>query len=148
MIYLRKFNESNTSNVDMFKDFCKEHLLFLIDENFTLQYYYRNNTNTYDEYRLFISKSRYFSPDDKKFNWEDVNNDILQFLEFLKNEYEIKFLEFRFDDNNNYDDDFTVPVRDFFEKTFKWDNLDLLDEEIFEIDSQISFIQMDVIIPR
>lgn len=150
MRYLRKFNENDTSisgmyssfqesknKLDVFKDFCKEHLLFLIDENFTLQYYYKSE----NFYRLYISKAKF-----EKFNWEDVNSDILQFMDFLKNEYVIKFLEFRFDDNNNYEDDFTVPVRDFFEKSFKWDNLDLLDEEIFEIDAQICFIQMDVII--
>lgn len=148
MRYLKKFNENVTkSYFDIFKDFCEEHFLFLKDENYLLQYYYQttlfDKDGNKDVHRLFICKAGY-----ELFNWDDINSDILQFMDFLKNEYEIKFLEFRFyDSKNNYEDDFTVPVRDFFDKSFKWDNLDLLDEEIFEVDEEIKFIQMDVIIP-
>ena len=80
MKYLKKYNES-VSFENQLETFCKENLAYLIDEG----YYVGLDEEVEDEDYLRIT----FTNMGKNFNWNDIKEDFIPFLELLKEKYEI-----------------------------------------------------------
>ena len=119
MKYLRSFNESDVlldmiGITDDLEIFCKENLAYLIDEGFKV-----NVDRTYKEVKIQIHN--FYFPNWTKFTWDDVKDDVIPFLEILREKYsffeDIKFvsedqhynyfnLEYKYDDVIN--DSFTL----------------------------------------
>ena len=84
MKYLKMFNES--TNEDEFRDFCDYCLACLIDNG-----YHQFVEDFGTTYKIFIER-RVISngfPVIKKFEWNDVKNEIIPFIELLSSRYKI-----------------------------------------------------------
>lgn len=83
MIYLKKFNESNSTKKDDILKFCQENLGYLMDDGFGIIIAEREND-------LNIEFDRY---DGKLFKWEDIMDDFVPFLELFDMKFGLKKLE-------------------------------------------------------
>jgi len=83
MIYLKRFNESNSTKKDNILKFCEENLGYLMDNGFGIIIAERGND-------LNIEFDRY---DSKLFKWEDIMDDFLPFLELFDMTFGLKKLE-------------------------------------------------------
>jgi len=83
MIYLKKFNESNSTKKDEILKFCQENLGYLMDNGFGIIIAERGND-------LNIEFDRY---DSKLFKWEDIMDDFVPFLELFDMTFGLKKLE-------------------------------------------------------
>ena len=61
------------------KEFCENTLAYLIDEGMEINISKKNVE--------FIQVFAYISGDDKAFNWEEIKDDVLQFLELFDNKF-------------------------------------------------------------
>lgn len=99
MKYLQTFNEQ--FSYDNLKQTCEEYLAYLIDDNFDIKVKDNNIDNNVVKYRngnrkvnerekvtkITIGKDFFRSGNSSKgtlFNWNDVKDDILPFIEFIK----------------------------------------------------------------
>ena len=89
MIYLKKFNESNSNKVEEIKKFCEENLAYLIDAGFSLKYLdYSSHDNRellnidYQSIGLNVFLVR-----NSTFKWDEVVNDFVPFLQMLDDKY-------------------------------------------------------------
>lgn len=87
MRYLRKFNESTNDDL---QSFCEDNLAYLIDEGFKVKV-----EESYFK-RAKITIHKFSFPIWTKFTWDDVKDDVIPFLEILKDKYgffeDIKFV--------------------------------------------------------
>ena len=112
MRYLRKFNESITDDL---QSFCNDNLAYIIDEGF------RVKVDRYEDNQVKIEIHKFYFPNWTKFTWDDVKDDVIPFLDILRDKYsffeDIKFvsedqyynyfnLEYKYDDVIN--DSFTL----------------------------------------
>lgn len=112
MRYLRKFNESITDDL---QSFCNDNLAYLIDEGF------RVKVDRTENNQVKIEIHKFYFPNWTKFTWDDVKDDVIPFLDILRDKYsffeDIKFvsedqyynyfnLEYKYDDV--IDDSFTL----------------------------------------
>ena len=120
MRYLRRFNESITDDLEIF---CKENLAYLIDEGFKVDVgiYKIGYSDSMLDNQVKIEIHNFYFPNWTKFTWDDVKDDVIPFLEILRDKYsffeDIKFvsedqhynyfnLEYKYDDVIN--DSFTL----------------------------------------
>ena len=107
MKYLRRFNESMTDDLQIF---CEENLAYLIDEGFKVK------IDRTEDKEVKIEIHKFYFPNWTKFTWDDVKDDLIPFLEVLREKYsffeDIKFvsedqyynyfnLEYKYDDVTN-----------------------------------------------
>jgi hypothetical protein len=88
MKHLKKFNEAFIT-VDGYyelKKFCKDHLAYIIDKGFTFVVDATPLSNTDVEITI--------SNDEGWFLWEEVEDDIIPFLQMLDRKYKIKSVVF------------------------------------------------------
>lgn len=112
MRYLRKFNESINDDL---QSFCNDNLAYLIDEGF------RVKVDRTENNQVKIEIHKFYFPNWTKFTWDDVKDDVIPFLDILRDKYsffeDIKFvsedqyynyfyLEYKYDDV--IDDTFTL----------------------------------------
>ena len=112
MRYLRRFNESITDDL---RSFCNDNLAYLIDEGFKVKVDRTENN------QVKIEIHKFYFPNWTKFTWDDVKDDVIPFLDILRDKYsffeDIKFvsedqyynyfnLEYKYDDV--IDDSFTL----------------------------------------
>ena len=112
MRYLRRFNESITDDL---QSFCNDNLAYIIDEGF------RVKVDRYEDNQVKIEIHKFYFPNWTKFTWDDVKDDVIPFLDILRDKYsffeDIKFvsedqyynyfnLEYKYDDVIN--DSFTL----------------------------------------
>jgi hypothetical protein len=73
MIYLKKFNESNSTKKDEILKFCEENLGYLLDGGFGVIVVERA-----DDLNIEFDRG-----DNKLFKWEDIMDDFVPFLELF-----------------------------------------------------------------
>jgi hypothetical protein len=83
MIYLKKFNESNSTKKDEILKFCEENLGYLLDSGFGIIIVERADD-------LNIEFDRY---DSKIFKWEDIMDDFVPFIELFDMNFGLKKLK-------------------------------------------------------
>jgi hypothetical protein len=87
MRYLRKFNESITDDL---QSFCNDNLAYLIDEGF------RVKVDRTENNQVKIEIHKFYFPNWTKFTWDDVKDDVIPFLDILRDKYsffeDIKFV--------------------------------------------------------
>lgn len=100
MNYLRKYNESSYSElVSGINDIAEQSLSYLLDKG----YEYEINSGNYEKSLETISfrimkTNPTFGVGDNRFNfinWNDINDDFMQFVELLSLKYDVKFISFR-----------------------------------------------------
>ena len=80
MKHLKKFNESKEFT-DEVRDFCEENLAYLLDDDYHIECSNKRiNSDNLIKINLYRYRGNYF-------NWIDVKNDFLPFLELLKSKY-------------------------------------------------------------
>jgi hypothetical protein len=87
MRYLKKFNELNDpydEYINKLKKICEEALAYLIDEGFSVVV--KDNKVNYKPIKITISKIGLESD----FKWSEVKDDIIQFIEFISESYELE----------------------------------------------------------
>jgi|688.fasta_scaffold1249773_1 hypothetical protein len=82
-MYIRKFNE-DINITDELKEFCNNSLAFLIDEGFSVRCIYTERFYT----RISIHKPG------TTFNWFDVRDDIIPFMDILSKKYKVSDIKF------------------------------------------------------
>jgi hypothetical protein len=88
MKYIKKFNESATYKLydtpirDLHK-FCEDHLAFIIDEGFKVEI---GSTRSFENHKLSIEIKKVIK---ESFNYNDIKNDFIPFLEEFVRVYEI-----------------------------------------------------------
>lgn len=100
MIYLKKFNEVNDpydDYINKLEKISNDSLAYLIDEGFIISI--KDNKVNYDSIEIKISKNR----TDSYFKWSEVKDDIIQFLEFISESYELEDEPINFVENISLD---------------------------------------------
>jgi len=100
MIYLKKFNEVNDpydDYINKLEKISNDSLAYLIDEGFIISI--KDNKVNYDSIEIKISKNR----TDSYFKWSEVKDDIIQFLEFISESYELEDEPINFVENLSLD---------------------------------------------
>ena len=98
MKYLKKFNESNSDKVEEIKKFCEDNLAYLIDAGFSLKYADYSSDDNRDllniDYQsiglnvfLVRNSTNVFTNHFSAFNWDEVVNDFVPFLQMLDDKY-------------------------------------------------------------
>ena len=90
MIYLKKFNESNLSKVNL-NHFCQINLAYLIDDGFKIKIKKNNFSN---ENRLDIDIKKYSNGKKVIFTYDEIKDDFIPFLYYLNNNYNICCINF------------------------------------------------------
>lgn len=88
MKHLKKFNESvQDDKVEELKEFCNSSLAYLIDDGYSLDFYW----SKFGEYVdiIFVKKVNTGRYPTQPFNWIDVKYDYIPFLESLSKKYNI-----------------------------------------------------------
>lgn len=83
MIYLKKFNESNSTKKDEILKFCEENLGYLTDAGFGILISERQ-----DELNIVFDHQT-----SKLFKWEDIMDDFVPFLELFDMKFGLKKLK-------------------------------------------------------
>lgn len=83
MIYLKKFNESNSTKKDEILKFCEENLGYLLDSGFGVIVVERA-----DDLNIEFDRG-----DSKLFKWEDIMDDFVPFLELFDMKFGLKKLK-------------------------------------------------------
>ena len=83
MIYLKKFNESNSTKKDEILKFCEENLGYLLDSGFGVIVVERA-----DDLNIEFDRG-----DSKLFKWEDIMDDFVPFIELFDMKFGLKKLE-------------------------------------------------------
>ena len=83
MIYLKKFNESNSTKKDEILKFCEENLGYLLDSGFGVIVVERA-----DDLNIEFDRG-----DNKLFKWEDIMDDFVPFLELFDMKFGLKKLK-------------------------------------------------------
>lgn len=100
MRYIKKFNENKSLllDLDKLKDFCELHLVYLIDDYFTLEYHWitlpakyppTSLRNSSESEVVILSLKKETFDDDISFEWSDIENHFISFLKHLNNSYDI-----------------------------------------------------------
>jgi hypothetical protein len=83
MIYLKKFNESNSTKKDEILKFCEENLGYLLDSGFGVIVVERA-----DDLNIEFDRG-----DSKLFKWEDIMDDFVPFIELFDMKFGLKKLK-------------------------------------------------------
>lgn len=83
MIYLKKFNESNSTKKDEILKFCEENLGYLLDSGFGVIVVERA-----DDLNIEFDRG-----DNKLFKWEDIMDDFVPFIELFDMKFGLKKLK-------------------------------------------------------
>jgi hypothetical protein len=96
MKYLNRFNESKENEIEKLQDFCDDHLAFLSDDGFKsrVESYYlwgfiKKNINSQSLLKITIQKPTDLHEGLLLFKIIDIENEFLQFLDYLRTQYEI-----------------------------------------------------------
>lgn len=82
-MYIRRFNENINITSDL-QEFCNNSLAFLIDDGFIIKCFYTERFYT----RVSIHKPQ------TTFNWFDVRDDIIPFMDILSKKYIVSNIKF------------------------------------------------------
>lgn len=89
MKYLKTFEARKTSDeiIAELKEFCDDHMAYLMDEGFDYKVSSHANNSALPMFRIVITRKE----DGKElfFRIKEIEDQLLQFLEFLKNDYTI-----------------------------------------------------------
>lgn len=92
MKHLKKFNENVnwSAQRDELRDFCENYLAYLLDEGFELKIYRASYTSIgyspkQDSFQVSLQKE-----DHSIFSWQDIIDQFLPFLKFLKDNYNLE----------------------------------------------------------
>ena len=89
MRYLKRFNESQeelTLQREELRDFCETYLAYLLDEGFELKIYGGAELSSgVTPFQVSLVKQ-----DHSIFSWQDIINQFLPFLKFLKDNYNLE----------------------------------------------------------
>lgn len=105
MKYLKRFNEGNitpeltTEMVDELRSFCRDHLAYLIDEDFKVQVVPLFNGTSCDISFFKEGKLSNFNSYDLTVDWSSIKDQFIPFLYMLNKEYRI--IESPDDDSTN-----------------------------------------------
>lgn len=84
MRYLKKFNETLTSNVDELREYSESYLAYLLDDGFELNFStagdYSNTTIQFTKTSSFVGK----------FNWNDIKDIFIPYMTILNDNYDIR----------------------------------------------------------
>jgi len=83
MIYLKRFNESNSTKKDEILKFCEENLGYLLDSGFGVIIVER-----VDDLNIEFDRG-----DSKLFKWEDIMDDFVPFIELFDMKFGLKKLK-------------------------------------------------------
>jgi hypothetical protein len=95
MKYLKRFNEGNitpeltTEMVDELRSFCRDHLAYLIDEDFKVQVVPLFNGTSCDISFFKEEKLSNFNSYDSEVDWSSIKDHFIPFLYMLNKEYRI-----------------------------------------------------------
>ena len=81
MIYLKRYNESITDDIESMQNFCEVNLAYLLDDGFDVTVFNRRR-------REFCKISIRKSLGNSIFKWSEIEKYFLPFLHFLTREYE------------------------------------------------------------
>ncbi len=84
MKYLKLFNESIDINKEELIEFCDNHLAYLIDIGFKIEI-----VDSYDRFYGVVYEIKIHKSAPNKYNWVDVNDDIIPFITILDTKYHL-----------------------------------------------------------
>lgn len=102
MKYLKLFNESIDTYKEKIIEFCNDHLAYLIDIGFKIEV-----VDFYDSLYGVVYEINIHKEDSRgatKYDWVDVNDDIIPFLTMLDTKYHIIKTEITYLDLKNWSD--------------------------------------------
>jgi hypothetical protein len=93
MKHLKKFNESLQSDeVDELKDFCETSLAYLLDDGYNVSLSIRDQVKYPGRNHIIVSlglPEENYAVGYQKFNWNDVKDYYIPFLQMLQRRYEL-----------------------------------------------------------
>ena len=93
MKHLKKFNESLQSDeVDELKDFCETSLAYLLDDGYNVSLSIRDQVKYPGRNHIIVSlglPEENYAVGYQKFNWNDVKDYFIPFLQMLQRRYEL-----------------------------------------------------------
>mgnify|MGYP003478237252 FL=1 len=130
MIYLKKFNEVNDpydDYINKLEKISNDSLAYLIDEGFIISI--KDNKVNYDSIEIKISKNR----TDSYFKWSEVKDDIIQFLEFISESYELE------DEPINFVENFSNSGISLDTYTYSYSLDDVINNTGYFVNDEVSF---------
>ena len=90
MKHLKKFNESlQTNEVDELKDFCETSLAYLLDDGYKVSVSMMDKVKYPEKQHIIVSLGLMETWGYQKFNWDDVKDYYIPFLQMLVRRYEL-----------------------------------------------------------